>query len=182
MNNSLAAALVAFQGTAPVIPKNRTARMGSYSYKYADLADMWAALREPLHRNGLAVTQTLCEAGDDRLGIRTTIWHASGEAVDDTIAVSIAGRGAQEIGSLITYLRRYSLAAALGLSVDDDTDAAGVTAPPVSPADARTRLAAACRKKGLSTTEVGQRFLAEHGVHVNDADPDTLDAFTRTLE
>lgn len=179
MTSTLAAALVAFQHDAPTIPKNHTARMGSFSYRYADLADMWAALREPLHRHGLAVTQFLSGAGGDTLGITTQLWHTSGESVDATVEVSIAGRTPQEIGSITTYMRRYALTAALGLSVDDDTDAVGVPAP--TPGDALTRLAAACRKKGLNTTEVGQRFLADHGMHVNDADADTITAFMETL-
>lgn len=179
--DTLAAALVTFQGTAPVIPKSHTARMGSYSYRYADLADMWAALREPLHTAGLAVTQMLCEAGDDRLGIRTTIWHTSGEAVSDTAAVSIAGCTPQEIGSIITYLRRYSLAAALGLSVDDDTDAAGVPAP--TAADARTRLAALCRRKGLDPATVAQEFKnACHGVTIEEAEASKIQAFITYIE
>jgi len=178
VTDTLAAALVAFQHDAPTIPKTHTARMGSYSYRYADLADMWAALREPLHHHGLAVTQLLSGA-DGRLGVTTKVWHTSGETTEATLEVNIDGRTPQEIGSLTTYLKRYALAAALGLSVDDDTDAAGVPAP--TPADARTRLAAVCRKQGLNLTEVGQRFLAEHGVHVNDADPATIDAFTHAL-
>lgn len=133
----LAAALVAFQAEAPVIAKNRTAKIptksgGSYSYKYADLADIWEAIRTPLGINGLAVTQEMVGGSNGHTGIKTTVWHTSGERISSTVEVDTKGRSPQEIGSQITYFKRYALAAALGLSTeeDDDGNAAQHAAPP----------------------------------------------------
>lgn len=131
--DKLAAALVAFQGEVPVIPKNRTAKIptkagGSYSYKYADLSDIWDAIRQPLRKNGLAVTQQLCgPLGGLEIGITTTTWHESGQNTASTIYLSTAGKSPQEVGSLLTYFKRYALSAALGISVDEDDDGAAAT-------------------------------------------------------
>lgn len=138
--DKIAAALVAFQGEVPVIPKNRVAKIptktgGSYSYKYADLSDIWDAIRGPLRMNGLAVTQQLCgPVGSPEVGITTTIWHESGQCDSSTIYVSSAGKNPQEVGSLLTYFKRYALSAALGISVDDDDDAGIATHAPEPPA------------------------------------------------
>lgn len=183
---TLAAALVAFQGEVPPIPKNRVAKMGSYSYRYADINDMWDALREPLHRHGLAVTQPLAAATQPgHIAIRTTIWHESGETHAETAEFPIAGRTPQEIGSAITYAKRYALAAALGISVDDDDDgnAGTAAAKKTRTADtARAELLATVRKLGLDSRHVGQQFIDTHGTPIGDADADTITAFTRTLK
>jgi hypothetical protein len=132
----LAAALVKFQFEVPVIPKNRTAKIetktgGSYSYKYADLADIWEAVRKPLSSNDLAVTQFLVGGEDGHTGIKTTVWHKSGQCISGTMHVTTDGKTAQEAGSLFTYYKRYALSAALGISTEEDDDgAAGNTPPP----------------------------------------------------
>jgi hypothetical protein len=129
----LAAALVQFQGQVKTIPKNRTAKIptktgGSYSYKYADLADTWEVIREPLKDNGLAVLQMLSGGQTGWMGITTTVVHTSGATHGATVDINIAGRSPQEVGSQITYYKRYTLSAALGLDTDEDNDAAGVAA------------------------------------------------------
>lgn len=125
--NELAAALVDFQAAVPVIPKNKTASIstrsgGSYSYSYADLADIWEVIRKPLKDHGLAVTQALCGGSDGWLGIQTTVWHKSGQSFGETVEVPVDDRTAQEVGSQITYFKRYALAAILGISTEEDDD------------------------------------------------------------
>jgi ERF superfamily len=129
----LAAALVGFQSEVAAIPKNRTAiiptKSGkSYSYRYADLADTWAAIRVPLRNNGLAVTQKLSGGRDGWMGLTTTVWHTSGETDSDTVDVPIKDRTPQEIGSQITYYKRYTLSALLGIATEDDDDGASASA------------------------------------------------------
>lgn len=128
----LAAALVAFQASAPSINKGRTAMIetksgGSYSYTYADLSDIWESIREPLKASGLAVTQALTGGSDGYMGIRTTVWHESGQCVSDTVQIAVTSRTPQEVGSQITYFKRYALSAVLGLSTEDDDDGAAAS-------------------------------------------------------
>lgn len=192
MTDNLAAALVAFQGMVPAIPKNRTAKMGTYSYRYADLADMWDAIREPLHTNGLAVTQPLVAASTAGLmAIKTIIWHTSGQKEEEVFEFPAAGRTAQEIGSQITYMRRYALGSALGLSTDDDDDGNAASRakteprkpqPAKTPAEvARVELAQVCKDGGLDLTKVGERFATEYGRKITEADVSVVRAFTAVI-
>lgn len=131
---NLAKALVKFQSEVPVIPKNRTAKIptrngGSYEYTYADLGDIWAAIRQPLKDNGLAVTQGLKGGSDGYIGIETTIWHDSGETYATTVEAPATGKTTQEVGSLTTYYKRYALGAVLGISTEDDDDGKAGNSP-----------------------------------------------------
>jgi len=189
----LAAALVAFQGEVPVIPKNRTAKIptktgGSYSYQYADLSDMWDAIREPLRRNGLAVTQPLTSASPTCMAIKTIIWHESGQYHSETFEFSVAGRSPQEIGSQITNMKRYALGAALGISTDDDDDGNTAThRPPSKPATkpplerALADLAAIVEKRKLDKQTVAKRFADDYGMDIRKADPKTVEAFVKVI-
>ena len=90
-----------------------------FKSKYADLASVWQACREPLALNGLAVTQTLDVAGERQVLI-TTLGHTSGQWMKSIIALPLQRAGAQEIGSCMSYCRRYALAAMVGVYQDDD--------------------------------------------------------------
>jgi len=164
----LAAALVDFQASAPTITKTRTALIptkggGSYSYKYADLADIWDAIREPLKVNQLAVTQSLSGgAGSGLLGLTTTVLHRSGQCRADTVQLDVANRTPQEVGSLITYFKRYALSAVLGLVTEDDDDGAAASRrsradapeePPNPALVAEVEAANAARVELLAATE-----------------------------
>ncbi len=123
---ALAGALAKAQGVLPNVRKTKTAKIrmksgDSYSYKYADLADVWDAIRIPLANNGLSVVQSP-EMFESGLGIVTTIAHESGEWLTGIIIMPVAERTPQALGSAITYLRRYGLCAMLGIVSDDDND------------------------------------------------------------
>lgn len=121
---NLAKALVAFQTEMPVVSKNKTAKMGTYSYKYADLVDVSAAMHPLLTKHGLAFTclprQT--ENGYELVG---TLLHTSGESIEG--ALPLYGRTAQEIGSALTYARRYLAGCLTGICTDDDEDGQAAT-------------------------------------------------------
>lgn len=99
--------------------------------KYASLDAIWAEIRPKLAANGLAVIQGPTsdpERHGGTVGMETRIIHNSGQWVEMMITIPLGdiGKGrslAQEVGSTITYLRRYCIAAALGLVTDEDDDA-----------------------------------------------------------
>jgi hypothetical protein len=134
LKTNLASALIKFQSEVPVIPKNKTAKIKTkagydYSYNYADLADIWEAIRQPLKDNGLAVTQFL-KSSDTTDFIVTKIWFNNGETESEEFALPTSGKTPQEVGSVITYYKRYALGAALGISTEEDDDAkSGNTKP-----------------------------------------------------
>lgn len=96
-----------------------------YKSKYADLGAVIETCKPILSKHGLAVSQ-LAEGEDGQAGVTTMLVHESGEYISTSLIVPISGGNiAQEAGKTITYLRRYGLAAILGLYADEDTDAEG---------------------------------------------------------
>jgi hypothetical protein len=108
--------------------KNKVAKVptksgGSYSYNYADLADVIDAVRGPFASNGLAFVQVpFCNERTGRIGIVTRIMHTSGQWIEGTLFMSHADDKPQTIGSAITYGRRYALSPMAGIASDDDDD------------------------------------------------------------
>lgn len=109
------------------VTRDQTANVGTYSYRFATLDAVAKQAREVLGRHDLAVQQF---AHGDQLGtvsITTTVWHKSGQTITSPPLVFPAKGGPQDVGSAISYARRYSLMAFLGLATDDD-DGAGAQA------------------------------------------------------
>lgn len=127
---ALAAALSAAQ--AELRPAAMNATNPFLKSKYADLGSVIDAARPVLAKNGLSYSQLPIGDGAT-IGVETILMHSSGEWVASQISLpAMEERGksaAQVAGSIITYLRRYALAAALGIYADEDTDG-HVPAPP----------------------------------------------------
>lgn len=107
--------------------------------KYANLASVWEAAREPLVKNGLSVVQTFWPAEPNTVTVVTTLMHKSGEWIESPLTLPVGKNDAQGYGSAITYARRYGLSALLGVIADEDDDGHGagqkqtrVQAPPRS--------------------------------------------------
>lgn len=114
----LAAALAKAQGSMAPAVMNRV--NPHFKSKYADLSAVMDAIRAPLAANGLAVTQTT-EIRDGALVLATTLHHSSGQWIASEYPLPAAGRP-QEMGSALTYARRYSLSALIGVAADEDDD------------------------------------------------------------
>ena len=91
-----------------------------YKSKYADLFSVWGACRETLTSNGLSVVQTGRPSGNGKCIVITTLMHSSGQWIRGEMEATPAKQDPQGIGSCITYLRRYSLAAMVGVCPEDD--------------------------------------------------------------
>jgi len=143
----IAPALVAALGKLTDVPKNRTANTGSYRYTYADLGDVLDMARPILSENGLAVMQ-VAEADNAFAAVTTTIIHVSGQFMTSAPLRLPVGNTPQQAGSAVTYARRYSLMAVLGVAGDDDDGQAAAAPsrqtaqraprPPAPPAEPRT--------------------------------------------
>jgi hypothetical protein len=106
----------------------------AFRSKYADLASVWDACRKPLADNGLAVIQTLTPSGLDGVTVVTTLAHTSGEWLRSELFIPAAKKDAHGFGSAITYARRFSLAAIVGIAPeDDDGNAVSLPTPPRGP-------------------------------------------------
>ena len=98
-----------------------------FKSKYADLESVWDACRDLLANNGLAVAQfpgTYSDL-DKTMSLTTVLTHESGEWISQEMSVPMSKVDAQGAGSCISYMRRYSLAAVVGVvQADDDGNAA----------------------------------------------------------
>lgn len=125
--NELFTALSAAQGEI----KNPVADIEAYNYKYADLDKVMEAIRAPFTKNGLAVMQMVGKLENNAITVTTLLTHKSGQYVSTTTKMPVDLRkGAQGVGSAITYCRRYSLSAMVGIAqADDDGKQASENAP-----------------------------------------------------
>ena len=94
-----------------------------FKNKYADLAAVLEAIRKPLADNGLSITQTT-EVRDGGFVLVTTLHHSSGQWIASEYPLPQAAKP-QELGSALTYARRYSLSAIACIAADEDDDAEG---------------------------------------------------------
>ena len=116
-----------------------------FKSKYADLESVWDVCRSLLSENGLAVmqfpgdinfVQLEKENGDiniaTKMSLTTIISHKSGEFISQEMSVPVTKPDAQGAGSALTYMRRYALAAVVGVvQADDDGNAASAPKPVV---------------------------------------------------
>ena len=121
----LATALAAFQAEMPTVAKSHTAQVrsdkGAYTYTYAGLADVTQAAMPILAKHGLSFT-TLPGGGV----LTGMLLHKSGQSL--TASLPINGSTPQQVGSSLTYMRRYLLGCMTGLVTDDDEDGQIATA------------------------------------------------------
>lgn len=113
----LATALAKAQGKISHAAKEN--RNPHFNSKYADLASVLDACREPLSENGLSVCQ-LPSKSDGSWVLVTRLIHSSGEWIQGEVPILSSKQDAQGFGSGMTYARRYGLASVVGIAQDDD--------------------------------------------------------------
>jgi ERF superfamily len=119
--NELAAALSKAQGEMQAAIKDKVNPF--FKSSYADLGSVWDAARPVLSKYGLCVMQTTEMSADGtRIIMVTTLAHTSGQWMKSFLPLNPAKNDSQGIGAAITYLRRYSLSAIVGVVCDDDDD------------------------------------------------------------
>lgn len=133
----IAAALAKAQGAIEGAKKDSDNPF--FKSKYADLAAVWAACRMQLATVGIAVVQIpngsgrrvpikcwdkndapLPDGEGSEQRLTTLLVHASGQWIGGTFTMVAGEVTPQAAGSCITYMRRYSLAALVGVAPEDD--------------------------------------------------------------
>lgn len=173
----LAAALAAFQAEVPAIGKNETATVvtskGKYSYSYASLGDITMTVLPALGKQGLSFLSMPTLNHDGRFVLRYMLLHSSGGY--ESGEYPLTGNTPQEIGSAITYARRYCLCSVTGVAPDDDDDGAAASrrpsATPVeytpSAAEIRSVIATVGKGKGMLPNVIAADFQSwSKGQHI----------------
>ncbi|MTV23039.1 ERF family protein [Staphylococcus delphini] len=94
-----------------------------YKSKYVPLENVVEAIDEAATPHGLSYTQWALNDNDGRVGVATMLMHSSGEYIEfDPVFMNAEKNTPQGAGSLISYLKRYSLSAIFGITSDQDDD------------------------------------------------------------
>ena len=137
-----------------------------FKNRYADLESVWDAVRDALHRNDLAVLQLTDLDASGAPVLITRVIHTSGEHVEGRYPLVCKDpTDAQKLGSSMSYARRYSLSAMLGVIQSDD-DGNGASAQPAKTAAQATPAPAA--KQGPAS------LFAAHGLEYPKALEDLI--------
>lgn len=127
-------ALSKFQTKVPVLKKTKTAKVqtrtgGNFSYKYADLGGISQSIKNALNECGLSYRWEFKDNAG-KMEVTCLVSHRDGHTETSTMDAAMDNSGAkndiQQKGSTQTYLQRYTLIGALGLSTaDEDNDGKG---------------------------------------------------------
>ncbi|HCW7487196.1 TPA: ERF family protein [Staphylococcus aureus] len=94
-----------------------------FKSKYVPLENVVEAIDEAATPHGLSYTQWALNDVDGRVGVATMLMHESGEYIEyDPVFMNAEKNTPQGAGSLISYLKRYSLSAIFGITSDQDDD------------------------------------------------------------
>jgi hypothetical protein len=125
----LAKALASFQGEVKQPTKDKNNPF--FKSKYVDLEGVVQAITSISGNHGLSFIQYPLNQ-DNKVGIVTIILHTSGEFIEsEPIFATPVKADAQAAGSIITYLKRYSLSAMFGITSDEDDDGNSASQKPV---------------------------------------------------
>jgi len=99
--------------------------------RYANLASVTDAIKASLSKNGISYVQNPhINAADGLVGVNVLLLHKSGQWLefDPLWCKPAKGLGPQDIGAAMTYLRRYTLSSAVGVTQGAEVDDDGETA------------------------------------------------------
>jgi hypothetical protein len=132
--SNIAGALARVQAEIKNPIKDQTNKGVQGAPKYANLEDTLSEYVRPiLTKHGMSFFQPIKSDESGRVGVCTVLFHESGEFIEGDyvfcdVVIPLSKQGnkvlteGQATGVCITYLRRYSLNAALGINGDKDTD------------------------------------------------------------
>jgi len=200
---SLGAALAKAQSSILGAVKDSTNPF--FNSRYADLASVWDACRPSLTMNGLSVIQapTITTVGEPHLetvtsqkgekrtvlravthvSVATMLLHSSGEWVSTEISSIVSSADPQTIGMATTYLRRYGLAALVGIpQIDDDAETLTHPKPEARKATPESLPPSVQPASALTLTDIQQTrlkgLMQQHGIKAKEV-RDLLQTSTR---
>jgi len=114
--SNLAKSLILFHMKVDSIKKD--AKNPFFKSKYASLSSIQDAITLPMVESGLTITQL----PDGEHGLTSILMHESGEYIMCKYEMKPVKNDPHGLGSVLTYMRRYSLLAILNLNVFDESD------------------------------------------------------------
>lgn len=127
-----------------------------HKYRYATLKQLISKVRPALLEQGIIIRQgtenvvRIDEGGGSKILVvpvfTDLIFADTGEVVRTKVDIPIVKADPQSMGSAVTYGKRYSLLAVLGLATDDDDDAAAAMPNDALEKDGAAELLASMKK------------------------------------
>ena len=178
-NPALFAAIAAAQ--AEVENATKSSSNPYFGSRYADLAEVLNTVRPTFAKHGVAIIQSVSADGQ-LVTVCTTLGHKDGGFVTSSLSCTAPSLKAQDLGSITTYLRRYSIAAMCSISQADDDGNSASQLKAAPPAQKPTRTAAVAFEEieqlryRMATLDVEeQKFLKHLGIKsLADLDADRL--------
>lgn len=93
-----------------------------FKSSYADLTEIIKASRPALTKYGLSVIQSVNSNSEGNQSLVTMLCHSSGQYVSSNMKISPSKPDIQSLASYISYLRRYSYSALVGVVTSDEDD------------------------------------------------------------
>jgi ERF superfamily len=150
------------------------------SFRYAPLSSGLEIVRKTLSQQEIATVQTT--AVDQAAGIitlTTVLAHSSGEwiASDWPVCATSETATPHRMGAALTYARRYTLFALVGIAGEDDVDAPDLDAPiPTAPSDLGQPSIKKKRMNGGRPQSLLQGMVKDPGAHRREPQPPTSPA------
>lgn len=116
--NELFTALAKSQGE--MVLAKQSSSNPFFKSKYADLTEIVNSSRPALVKHGLCVSQRILVGDLGNNILSTILGHSSGQWLESTTSINPPKSDIQSMGSYITYLKRYSYAAIVGVATTDD--------------------------------------------------------------
>jgi hypothetical protein len=126
MNTTINASLVKALSELTNLAKDKV--NPHFKSRFTSLDAILDATRPVLAKHGLALSQEPVFE-DGMAGVVTRIIHTSGETRESKLILPLRDQSAQGVGSAISYARRYSAAAVLGIASDEDDDGQQASTP-----------------------------------------------------
>lgn len=120
--NELTKALIEAEKSYGKIAFNKTAQAGSFKFHYADLTEIYNATKPALREHGLKCVGYFNQNGDGINMLTIMLMHVSGQWMKSEIKVSPQTSKPTDLGSFITYMRRYLYVTLLGISTDEEVE------------------------------------------------------------
>ncbi|QTY16913.1 ERF family protein [Virgibacillus pantothenticus] len=108
--------------------KVNTKSGGSYTFEYTDLGGIFDEAKRVFKENEISIMQNASTReinGNLMISVETMLLHSSGQWIKSDPLQMPCSTNMQDMGGQITYMKRYSLSALIGIATEKDDDANG---------------------------------------------------------
>jgi len=120
---SLDEALAIFQANPPTLVKDKKGQVGNQKTKYADLVQVNAVVLSELNKLGVVYkTKPTLRADDPKFVLAYELKHVPSDTSESGEYPLKLSENPQQMGSAISYARRYVLLALTGVAAEDEDD------------------------------------------------------------